>query len=157
MTLGSCTPIPRRSPITPSIEFRTWRRVRSSWKKQFNAWMGYYERERVEAIGFGLITMRRSNRASNWFRYESWPEMIGACGEAIEQRLCCRDFLEAHSDDRKLLKRAYGARQTCAGVRIRKCRLLAPPVIPVCSLTSGLAYTANADARSRRVCQSLHG
>ncbi len=72
--------------------------------KELNTWMEYYVRERVEAIGFGLITMRRSNRASNWFKCESWPEMIGACGDAIEGGFAARDFLESHPDDQELLE-----------------------------------------------------
>jgi hypothetical protein len=70
---------------------------------QFTKWMTYYEREQIEAIGFGIVTMRRSARGTNWFRCEQLPEVIGPCGEAIEQGFLARAFLEAHRDDRALL------------------------------------------------------
>ena len=72
-------------------------------EERFNRWIGCYERERVEAVGFGMITMRRSNRAANWFQCDSWPKMIGPCGDAIERRFAGHDFIEAHRDDDKLL------------------------------------------------------
>lgn len=70
---------------------------------QFTEWLAYYEREQIEAIGFGIITMQRSTHRANWFRCENLPEVIGPCGEAIEQGFLLREFLEAHREDRTLL------------------------------------------------------
>jgi hypothetical protein len=71
--------------------------------KKFNQWMAYYTQEQIEAIGFGLITMRRTSRQSNWFRCERLPEVPDACGNAIAQKFGLTDFLETHRDDRALL------------------------------------------------------
>lgn len=113
---------------------------------RFDEWANYYERERIEAIGFGLITMRRSGKNRNWFRCDSLPEVRGACGDEIARGFALRDFLEATRDDERLL----GARLrrsdkiewqrrlalTTEGWSLRESRL---------SLAEGLSYVAQAD------------
>ena len=84
-------------------------------EKRLNAWMSYYETERVEAVGFGMITMRRSIRASNWFKCDSWPKMVGSCGDAIERRFACHDFLEAHCKDMSYWEPVSSIRPTYNG------------------------------------------
>jgi hypothetical protein len=73
--------------------------------RRFDKWMEYYRRERIEAISFGLITMRRSGKKDeNWFRCDSLPEVRGACGDEIARGFAARDFLEANRDDEQLLR-----------------------------------------------------
>src|SRR5262249_10978295 len=69
----------------------------------FDAWMAYAEREGIEAVSFGVITLRRARGRSNWVQGEALPPVVGACGAAIEQRFLRRDFLDARRDDRALL------------------------------------------------------
>jgi hypothetical protein len=69
----------------------------------FDGWMAYYERERIEAVSFGLITLRRRAARPNWFRCDSLPALCGPCGAAIEQRFLRWDFLRAQRDDADLL------------------------------------------------------
>ena len=69
----------------------------------FEEWMAYYEQEQVEAIGFGVITLRRSRERPNWFRCEPLPKLDGPCGAAIEQRFILSDFLRDNREDRALL------------------------------------------------------
>jgi hypothetical protein len=71
--------------------------------KQFEEWMAYYKQEQIEAVGFGLITLRRSSRPTHWFHYDRLQEVVGSCGKAIEQGFALRDFLEATCDDEALL------------------------------------------------------
>jgi SAM-dependent methyltransferase len=115
-------------------------------EKQFNAWMGYYERQRVEAIGFGLITMRRSNRSSNWFRCDSWPEMVGACGDAIERGFAARDFLEAHSEDQALVEARVRRAPNIEWRQAHDVADLGSAVHSSLRFNSGLAYIANMDS-----------
>ena len=114
-------------------------------EKQFNEWMGYYERERVEAIGFGLITMRRSNKSSNWFRCESWPEMTGPCGDAIERGFVSRDFLETH-DERALLEARLRHAPNLRWRQDHDIPDLGSAVHSSLHFTTGLAYTAKMDS-----------
>jgi hypothetical protein len=71
--------------------------------RRFEGWMAYYDRERIEAIGFGLVTLRRASGRANWFRCEDAPPLRAACGEAIVRGFALRDFLENARDDGALL------------------------------------------------------
>jgi SAM-dependent methyltransferase len=72
--------------------------------RQFDAWLSYYERERIESIAFALVTLRKAPAGRpTWFRCEECPPLVGPCGAAIEQGMALRDFLEAVRDDRTLL------------------------------------------------------
>ena len=114
--------------------------------KHLNIWMGYYERERVEAIGFGLITMRRSNRNTNWFKCEAWPEMIGPCGDAIERGFAARDFLQSYSGDQELLQAHVRRAPHIEWCQAHDIADLDAAVQSSLRFTSGLAYSANMDS-----------
>ena len=71
---------------------------------RFNAWMDYYERARIEGIGFGLITIRRTTGAEGWFQAdEITGNVTVGCGDHIAAIFDHRDFLESLPDDRALL------------------------------------------------------
>jgi SAM-dependent methyltransferase len=114
--------------------------------KKFDQWMAYYTQEQIEAIGFGLLTMRRTSRQSNWFRCERLPEVHGACGNALAQKFVLTDFLTAHHDDRALLE----ARVHCtpnmrweqhSAKKTEKWTLVQSRL----QITEGLRYTAEVD------------
>ncbi|RMF85514.1 MAG: methyltransferase domain-containing protein [Nitrospinota bacterium] len=70
----------------------------------YEEWMAYYAQEGIEAIGMGLVTMRRSSRKTPWFHLAEAPEkMFGPCGEFVLQQFALHDFLEALPDDQALL------------------------------------------------------
>jgi hypothetical protein len=70
----------------------------------FDTWMAYYEEQSIEAVGFGLITMRRRTGGQpNWFWADDVPETAKwAAGDDVERCMLLHDFLEA-IDDRDLL------------------------------------------------------
>jgi SAM-dependent methyltransferase len=114
--------------------------------KKFDQWIGYYTQEQIEAIGFGVITLRRTSRQSNWFRCERLPEVHGACGDAIAQKFRLTDFLETHRDDYALLD----ARLHCTShvrweqrheKKAEKWSLVESRL----RITEGLGYTAEVD------------
>ena len=73
--------------------------------RRFEEWTAYYERQRIEAISGGVITLRRRTGASNWFRADEGPEkMLGPAGDFIAQAFDLRDFLESVRDDEALLR-----------------------------------------------------
>jgi hypothetical protein len=72
-------------------------------ERQFARWLSYYEQERIEAVSFGLITLRRSPGPAPWFRFDQAPPIRGQCGGSILRGFALRDFLEAHRDDRSFL------------------------------------------------------
>ena len=71
----------------------------------FDAWMDHYERTGTEAVGFGLITLRRSASATPWRHIEELPQDVSLpCGDAITATFARVSWLaELGDDDRKLL------------------------------------------------------
>jgi hypothetical protein len=68
------------------------------------AWMGYFDREGIEAVTYGVITLRRTSARRNWIRYVKVPTGSAApTGDHILDRFAAQDFLEATVDDRQLL------------------------------------------------------
>jgi hypothetical protein len=112
----------------------------------FDGWMAYYERERIEAVSFGLITLRRRAARPNWFRCDSLPALRGTCGAAVEQRFLRWDFLRAQRDDTDLLACRL---RPAEGLRWEVRHRLAPGGWAEAEsrlwFTDGLAFGANAD------------
>lgn len=115
--------------------------------ERFDQWLDYYERHRIEAVGAGLITLRRRSGGSNWFRADAAPpKMLGPAGASIELGFRLGDFLEAARDDQELLNtclrcspdaRLHQHAEPAADAwRVTDCQL---------ELASGLAYTGDAD------------
>jgi SAM-dependent methyltransferase len=52
---------------------------------RFDEWMAYYGRERIEAVGFGLITLRRRTSSGHTFRWDRLADVAGPIGPAIER------------------------------------------------------------------------
>ena len=68
-------------------------------------WMEYYERQQIERISSGIITMRKSSDRSNWLRLDdNPPKLLGQCGDDIELVFTLLDFLETVKDDDSLLQ-----------------------------------------------------
>ncbi len=114
--------------------------------RRFDEWMAYYEQERIEAVGFGIINMRRSNRTRHWFRCDPLPKALGPCGAAIERGFALRDFLDARRDDRSLLEARL---QRAPDLRWEKHYEMPgggwSSVDSRLQLKSGLAYSGDAD------------
>jgi hypothetical protein len=87
--------------------------------EQFEQWMMYYKKHKIESVGAGLITLRRSmsGRAS-WFRADDGPEkMLGPCGDYVLQGFALRDFLESTRDDAALLDTRF---KVCPDIRLKQ-------------------------------------
>ena len=68
--------------------------------KRYGQWMDYYKQEKIEAISFGLVTMRRRSCRANWFRADEWTVKIKhPVGDDILRGFEAQDFLEKMSDD----------------------------------------------------------
>jgi methylase of polypeptide subunit release factors len=121
----------------------------------FDEWIAYYERERIEAVSCGVMTLRRKVAGPNWFACDSLPEMRGPCGAAIEARFLRSDFLRSRRDDADLLAcRVRPAEDLSWEVRHR----LAPGGWTAAEsrlwFTNGLSFGTNAD---RAVVEFLAG
>jgi hypothetical protein len=71
----------------------------------YRRWLEYYDRQGIESISTGIITMRRSSGRANWVRIDEIPpRILGPCGDDIELGFALRDFLESVGDDAGLLE-----------------------------------------------------
>jgi SAM-dependent methyltransferase len=74
------------------------------YAERFKLWTAYYERERIEAVSGGLITVRRRSGGQNWFQAdEAPPSMFGDAGDSVLRRFALLDFLQAAPSDQALL------------------------------------------------------
>ncbi|HEY1380531.1 MAG TPA: methyltransferase [Gemmataceae bacterium] len=113
----------------------------------FDEWVAYYGQAGIAAVGFGVITLRRSDKPACWFRCDRLPDAAGPCGAAIARGFALRDFLDAHRDDQALLaarvRRADGLRWdrrsdlAAGGWAVAESQL---------RLTTGLAFAGAAEA-----------
>jgi hypothetical protein len=87
--------------------------------EQFEQWIMYYKKQKIEAVSAGLITVRRSmsGRAS-WFRAEDGPNMmVGPCGDDILQGFALQDFLISTPDNAALFDTRF---QVSPDVRLKQ-------------------------------------
>ncbi len=114
----------------------------------FDAWMDHYEQTGTEAVGFGLITLRRSAAATPWLRIEElYQDVDLPCGDAIASMFARATFLaDLGDDDRRLLDarlvvgddvQLHEHRRAAAGRWILEDARL--------QLTGGLRYTGSTD------------
>ena len=77
-----------------------------SASQSFGQWMAYYERLGIEAVGFGLITMRPARGATPWVRVEELTHDLGTSpGSAIAAGFERLGWLaEVGDDPRRLLE-----------------------------------------------------
>jgi methylase of polypeptide subunit release factors len=60
--------------------------------QRYETWMDYFERERIEAVSYVLITLRRSAGGPTWTQIDDPPcRIVGPCGEELLRFFKCRD------------------------------------------------------------------
>ncbi len=137
----------------------TERQEPEQYAQRFEEWMNCYERQGIEAVSAGLITMRRSRDHRNWFRAEDGPEkMLGPCGDHIVRGFELRDFLETVSEDSILLQTRL---RVSPDVRLERQSTPSPEgwveVSALLHLEKGLTYTGNADPYIANLIIGCHG
>lgn len=70
---------------------------------EFEQWMAFYEHQGIEAVGGGVVIMRKAAGRTPWFEIRDMPPASGPCGESIARTLDARDFLARVPDDAALL------------------------------------------------------
>jgi hypothetical protein len=93
----------QRETLEPGAHAASWLRQTeppSEWQREFDAWLDYDETNRIEAIGFGLISMRKRESGRPWFRAEDAPQDFEMpCGDHLGAVFELADFLDAHPAD----------------------------------------------------------
>ncbi len=92
-----------REALEPVAHAASWLRQTESaeqWQDDFDDWMRYSEEHYIEAIGFGLITMRRRAQRPTWFRAEEATQnIVMPCGDHLGAVFELADFLHDLDDD----------------------------------------------------------
>ena len=95
-----------REALDPAAHAASWLRQTEqagAWHDDFDAWMAYSEANRIEAIGFGVITMRKRDVGTPWLRAEeASQDFVMPCGDYLGAVFELADFL-ADADDERLL------------------------------------------------------
>jgi Methyltransferase small domain len=95
-----------REMLEPGAHAASWLRQTEPpdrWASEFDGWMDYYEQHDVEAVGFGLITMRKRAAGTPWFRAEEAPhDWAMPCGDHLGATFELARFLGGTSDEQLL-------------------------------------------------------
>jgi methylase of polypeptide subunit release factors len=100
----------RLSTADPALYAEAWIRETESddpeaFGQAFAEWTAWYDANRVEAIGTGLIALRRRSGGRNWFHTEEWRDRVpDGFGEYVARRFALYGFLETVADDAGLLE-----------------------------------------------------
>jgi hypothetical protein len=93
-----------REVLDPGAHAANWLRQTEPpdrWEPEYDRWMAYYERHGIEAIGLGLVTLRRRAGGDGWFRAEEAEQDFAMpCGDHLGAAFELADFLAAHDGDR---------------------------------------------------------
>jgi Methyltransferase small domain len=92
-----------REALDPAAHAASWLRQTEApdrWEPEYDRWMAYYERQRIEAIGLGLVTMRRrAGGGDGWFRAEEAAQDFAMpCGDHLGAAFELADLLAALDD-----------------------------------------------------------
>ena len=87
-----------REVLEPSAHAASWLRQTESsgsWQPEYDEWMAYYDEHRIEAVGFGLITLRKRTAGTAWFHAEEAPQdWAMPCGDHLGATFELADLLD---------------------------------------------------------------
>jgi methylase of polypeptide subunit release factors len=99
----------QREVADPALHVGTWQRdagldpAAPATREQAGAWLDWLQRERVEAVGFGFVTLCRTDGPPTVVVEDLAGELDGPLGPEVEGWLDRVDWLRAHAGDRELL------------------------------------------------------
>jgi hypothetical protein len=73
----------------------------------YERWMDYLERERIESVHLGLVSMRRTNGRPNWVHYDVPHDFVDSTVDACARSFELQDFLQSARSDQRLLEERF--------------------------------------------------
>lgn len=96
----------QREVLDPAAHAASWLRQTeppAAWAPEYDEWLDHYQRQGIEAVGLGLISLRRRDGGEGWFRAEEAPQDFAMpCGDHLGAAFELADFVAAHPGDRLL-------------------------------------------------------
>jgi hypothetical protein len=81
----------------------------AEYEAALDRWLAYLRRNRIEAIGYGAVVLRRRDGGANWVREDELSlERLESAGEHTLRLFDAEDFLRDVPDDGDLLARVFG-------------------------------------------------
>ena len=99
----------QREVADPALHVGTWQRdagldpAAPATREQAGGWLDWLQRERVQAVGFGHLTLRRTEGAPTVVFEDLSGELEDPLGPEVEGWLDRVDWLRAHAGDTELL------------------------------------------------------
>ena len=97
-------------PEDPAVYATSWSPeadgTLENFRRKFDEWMAFFERERVEKIYGGAVALRK-RQGKNWFICNDAPGLVGNAGDAILGEFERFDYLSATPDDQLLASRFH--------------------------------------------------
>ncbi|MCC7497266.1 MAG: methyltransferase [Bryobacterales bacterium] len=149
----------RTEVLDPATYARNWiNETTGGAENPFDEWLRFYEQENIEAIGSGMIAMRKKTGGANWHRIEEFtPVSPAPFGEAVEQGFRLTDYVNGTSDaelSRAVLQGAPGLTLN-QHARFDAGRWLTEAA--EIRLTSGIPFRAQLDQNSLRLLTGCDG
>ena len=125
----------------------------------YETWMGYFEHERIEAVSYLLITLRRSAGVSTWLQIDDPPcQIVGPCGDELLGFFDCRDrFGDAKGVEGLLRQRL----KLSPEIRIEQEYAMTSEGLEMCHVrvnkTGGLRYPLRIDSNVARLLAGCDG
>ncbi|MDO9378143.1 MAG: methyltransferase [Nocardioidaceae bacterium] len=113
-----------REAVDPATYVEMWLadaglRGTPDWTRRYDAWLSWFEAERIEAVGFGWLSLRAAGRDVPRLRVEEWPyEVVAPLGPHVRAWGERVDLVAGATDDEVLaahLVRAPGLAQESVG------------------------------------------
>ncbi len=110
-------------------------------------WLEYLREQRIEAVGYGAIVLRRRSSAANWVRLDEIPiERLEPATEHTLRVFAAEDFLAALGDEREFLEQRFRLMDAHRLEQALVCRDGRFDVeSQTLALTDGLAFRAGLD------------
>lgn len=127
--------------------------------ERFDDWMAYYEAQGIDAVGAGLVTMRRRSGGRHWFRADEAPEkMIGPCGQDVLKAFAARDWMDQARVPSQWLASAFRLNPE---IRLEQTLQPGPEgwenIAVRITRTAGLAYTVRMDVAAANLLARCDG
>ena len=128
------------------------------YREALDRWTAYYRRLNIEALGVGVIILRRRSGETNWIRAEELPDPVRPSSDHLLRLFRSQDYLHSLDGDQDFLAGAYGLVEDQSLQQALVCRDGRWKTEEMAlALHAGLAYRGKIDAPTALLLSRLDG